>query len=51
MLSARSLPLGSVRLTNGFVSGGASALSELDRASVVNHVTSMTEFLLTRGMA
>ena len=51
ILSARSLPLGSVRLTNGFVNGGASALSELDRASVVNHVTSMTEFLLARGMA
>lgn len=51
MLKARSLPLGSVRLTNGFLGGGHSPLSDLDVASINNHVASMTDVLLRPTMA
>ena len=51
MLKARSLPLGSVRLTNGFLGGGHSPLSNLDIKSINNHVASMTKVLLNPTMA
>ncbi len=51
ILAARSLPLGAVRLTHGFLGGGHGALSDLDIASVSHHVASLTETILSRKMA
>lgn len=51
ILRARSLPLGSVRLTNGFLGGGQAPLSDLDAASINSHVASMAEILLRPNMA
>ena len=49
--TARSLPLGSVRLTNGFIGGGDSPLSERDVLSVSNHVASLAGMVLNPRMA
>lgn len=51
ILKARSLPLGSVRLTHGFLGGGHAPLSDLDVASINSHVASMVEMLLKPTMA
>ncbi|MEY2821500.1 MAG: hypothetical protein RJA37_107 [Verrucomicrobiota bacterium] len=49
--TARSLPLGSVRLTSGFIEGGESPLSERDVLSVSNHVATLAELILNPRMA
>lgn len=51
ILTARSLPLGSVRLTQGFLGGGAGPLSDLDMASIASHVSSMAGMILRPTMA
>lgn len=51
LLKARSLPLGSVRLTNGFLGGGHAPLSDLDVASISSHVASMTDVMLKPALA
>lgn len=45
-LLARSFPLGSVRLTQGFLRGGAGVVDELDQASIRSHLLGVLETVI-----
>ncbi len=43
---ARSFPLGSVRMTNGYLRGGAGAVDELDRLSIRTHLMGVLQAVI-----
>ena len=48
---ARSFPLGSVRMTNGYLRGGAGVVDELDQASIRTHLLGVLQTVIPAGAA
>jgi exopolyphosphatase/guanosine-5'-triphosphate,3'-diphosphate pyrophosphatase len=48
---ARSFPLGSVRMTNGYLRGGAGVVDELDQASIRTHLMGVLQTVIPANAA